>query len=281
MGRRELELDVLCAMERLPFVTQCLTQDDPGPDAVRFAIVLRPFTIRHLVEAHYALLAATSHDVTGRVLYVDPDNRTPPMLARMRAVGGSESERALARARADERARDALWMARLEEAAIARSALEEGLRRREEPLVPILASMQSGVFEIVPDPFPSPKVEPYRVLVVDPDPTTAGPLRALPRVEVMVLDEGWTAVEALVAPDSRFDLVLCAVTFSGWSGAKLYRIVAEARAEVAARIVFVADKATVERAPPSSARARVIARPVDPERVVALLERWPRARHSP
>jgi CheY-like chemotaxis protein len=271
---RDLEVDVLCALERLPFVTQVLLHDDAGPGAVRFCVVLRPYAIGHLVEAHYTLLAATSHEVTGRVLYVDPDGGLPPLVARMRPLGARPEERANALARAAERAKDALWLARLEEAAAARAAMEEGLRR-QTALTPIVASMQSGVFEVVPDPFPSPT---YTVLVADPDPTSALAVRALPRVSVTEVEDGWAALDALTG-EAMFDLALCAVALAGCSGAKVYRMVAEARPEAAARIVFVADRTTVDSAPPSAARTRVLSRPVDAEAVKFLLERWRERSH--
>jgi CheY-like chemotaxis protein len=266
---RDLEVDVLCALQRLPFVTQVLAHDDAAPGAVRFCVVMRPYTVRHLVEAHYALLGATSHEVTGRVMYVDPDAGLPPLVGKMRALGATPEERGLARVRAEERARDAVWIARLEAAAAARAAMEEGLRRQPS-LAPIVASMQSGVFEIVPDPFPSPT---FSVLVADPDPTTAELIRAIPRVDVTSVEDGWAALDTLTG-DAKYDLALCAVALAGCSGAKVYRLVAEARPDVAARIVFVADRAVVESAPPSAARARVLARPVDPKAVKLLLEQW-------
>src|SRR5262249_52558917 len=131
-------------------------------------------------------------------------------------------------------------------------------------------SMQSGVFEVVPDPFPSPT---FTVLVADPDPTTAAALRAIPRVTVTEVPDGWTALDALTG-ERRFDLAFCAGALPGCSGAKVYRMVAEARPDAAARIVFVADRAAVDSAPPSAARARVLARPIDPEAVKLLLEQW-------
>jgi CheY-like chemotaxis protein len=266
---RELEVDVLCAVQRLAYVTQVLAHDDDAPAAVRFCVVVRPYTIRHLVEVHHALLGATSHAVTGRVLYVDPDASLPSLVGRMRALGASPEERALARARADERARDAVWIARLDAAAGARAAMEEGLNRQGS-LCPIVASMQSGAFDVVPEPFQSPT---FTVLVADPDPTTAAAVRAIPRVTVVEAPDGWAALDAL-SGEAAFDLALCAVALAGFSGAKLYRIVAEARPGAAARIVFLADRAAVDSAPPSAARARILARPIDPEAVKLLLEQW-------
>jgi CheY-like chemotaxis protein len=147
--------------------------------------------------------------------------------------------------------------------------MEEGLREKGA-LAPIVASMQSGVFEIVPDPFPSPT---YSVLVADPDPTTLAALQAIPRVNVTAVEDGWAALDALTG-ETQYDLAICAVALAGCSGAKVYRLVAEARPGVAARIVFVADRATVDSAPPSAARARILARPIDTEAVKLLLEQW-------
>jgi CheY-like chemotaxis protein len=278
VASRDLDVDVLCALERLPFVAEVLARDDVGADAVRFAVVLRPFTIRQLVEAHYALLVATSHDVTGRVLYVDADGYAPPMLARMRSLAASPTERDAAHGRAIERARDASWIARLEEAAVARTTMEDGLLRQvagDAPLRPIVSSMQSGVFEIVPDPFPSPKIPMRRILVADEEPATAAAIRELPRVEVTEVCDGWAALDALTSTDrAPFDLALCAVALGEWSGAKLYRTVAQTRPEAAGRIVFVAGRAAVDGVPPSVGRARVLARPIDLDAVRQLLEHW-------
>jgi hypothetical protein len=70
-----------------------------------------------------------------------------------------------------------------------------------------------------------------------------------------------------------YDLAICPVVMEGPSGAKLYRMVVASRPEAAARIVLVTDRVALDAAPPSTARARVLARPVDPAEVAALLER--------
>jgi hypothetical protein len=123
---REQGVDALYALDRLPFVERVLACAAPAERAgaeaaVALAVVLRPYTIRHLVEAHYALLAATSHDVTGRVLYVNPELREPASLARMAPLCASAEERAQGALRARDRANDAVWLARLEAAASARA----------------------------------------------------------------------------------------------------------------------------------------------------------------
>jgi DNA-binding NtrC family response regulator len=141
---------------------------------------------------------------------------------------------------------------------------------------PIGASLQSGEFEIVKDPFPSEKLPPARVLVLDRDEATTRALATLGEVEVVTASDGWSALELLVEGD--FHLVLCALTFDGWRGSKLYSMVAKARPEMAARIVFLAMEADVAAAPPSSALGRVMARPVDPDavrRLIARVQRGP------
>jgi len=76
------------------------------------------------------------------------------------------------------------------------------------------------------------------------------------------------ALDALTVTDQPpFDIALCAVALGDWSGAKLYRLVAQTRPEAASRIAFLADRGAVDAAPPSNARARVLARPVDPAAV--------------
>ena len=266
------------ALAGLPHVVEVYArrQPDPSDDAVLLAVLLRPYTVGHLVEAHYTVLRVTSHEVTGRVAYVNPDAPPRGLLARMQPVKSSPEDRAAAFARARAYALDWERLVRLEEEAVQRAAMEAELARRGALDAPVVASLHSGVFEVVPDPFPSPKIERARVLVADADPTTAMRLREEPSLEVVQVEDGWAALEELV--HGEYDIALCALVLAGFRGIKLFRMVAQARPEMAARMVLVADGAAIAGAPPSSALGRVLARPVDVDAVLTLVAEWRAAR---
>lgn len=132
----------------------------------------------------------------------------------------------------------------------------------------IVATFASGGLEVVSDPFPSPARP--RILVVDDDPTTEHALAELEQVDVVYARDAWTAIDQLT--EGEFDLVLCAVALGGFSGARIHRLVAKTRPQMASRIVFLAGASVVAQAPPSSASGRVLPRPVDPAAVIALLK---------
>jgi CheY-like chemotaxis protein len=284
MVPREVEVDVAFALERLPAVVGVYALSPllsaelaAHPDAVIFAVALRPYTITNLVEAQYAVLAVTSYDTCGRMLYVNAEGALPTPMRRARLIKMGDVERKGAPARAAERAVDAQRLRRLEEAAGQRAAMAAELQRVLTNLdAPIAVSFQSGIFEVVPDPFPSPFVIPPRILVADDDATTVTSLRTLESVDIVHVTDGWSALEQLVEGD--FDIALCAVVLGDWSGAKLYKMVAKQRPKMAARIVFLAARAAVAEAPPSTSLGRVLSRPVDPSAVQRLLDQW-RAGH--
>jgi CheY-like chemotaxis protein len=304
---RDIEADVTAAVDGFPWVdgVYVLSQTDltrAHPDALSFAIVLSPYRINELVEAHYAVLAATgTHEVAGRVLYVDGAMLTHLPLARARRIVLTAEERQLARERAAQRKpqTEELTDSLREEL---KSGLEEGLARVERlnrelrellddarrfidesggPSDPspyrgyagsaILATFARGglVIDVVKDPFPAPSRR--RILVVDDDEATLDGVRAIPNVDVVHAADGWTAIDQLT--EGEFDLVLCAVVLGDFTGAKIHRMVVKARPAMASRMVFIARESVVSQAPPSSASARVLSRPVDPAAVVALLER--------
>jgi CheY-like chemotaxis protein len=124
------------------------------------------------------------------------------------------------------------------------------------------------VLEVVADPFPSPRR--LRVLVVDDDPTTAKRIAELADVDVIALDDGWSAVDRLTKGD--VDLAVCAVSIAGFSGAKIHKLVATANPRMARRIVYLATETAVSQAPPSSASGRLLARPISPEAVRSMLD---------
>ncbi len=259
---RELEVDVACAAMEVEGVASVHGIDSPSdhPDRLTFAVVLSDYSIRKLVETHYALLARTDHSVAGRVLYVDGAGQPPRPMMHSRRLTVGDDERAAAIERAARRMADAervIWLHDRE------AEREEWIKQLQRVLAKgegaVSASLQSGAFEIEPDPFPSPKRP--RVLVADPDPSTALLLKSLD-ADLVVAEEGWSVVDHLT--NERFDLVVCALKFDdGLTGAKIFRMIAKERPDAATRIVFVAEKASLDNAPPSSAIGRIVARPVE------------------
>jgi CheY-like chemotaxis protein len=270
---RENAVDVAFALERFPFVRAVLVLDLRGAtaghgDRFELVVVLAPYTPTHVVQAHYALLAAVEREAC-RVLYVDSDATPPAPLLRALPVIISPHEREVARARIAEHGLHYSREIALEEAMVQKLlALDAGSQ-------PVAFSLESGEFEVVADPFPSPKLPPPRVLVVDADDACAAALRrALDDIEVVDESDGWRALTRL--EEESFDLVLCALAFGEWTGPKLYRMVAAARPGAAARIVFVTKTASLPDTPPASARDRVLRAPVDPSAVRALVTQWRR-----
>jgi hypothetical protein len=277
---RELDVDVAWILETLPFDAVAFSLDGVDADAFRFAIEVRPFSVRAVVQAHYALLAATSHDTTGRILYVNPDAARPRPMQRAVRIGVPAGERDAARRRITERIADATRVHRLEDSALRRAEVERTLRSRydderrrgdierwlEERYqadVPIAASLESGEFEVLEvaaDPFPADKPKPARVLVIDRDESTADSLAAAPELTVVRAVDLWSALDEIAR--ARFDLVLCAMRVGDWSAADALRMIASGHPEAARRIVFVAPAVVVGDAPPSVQR-RSLLKPLD------------------
>ena len=227
---REDEVDVGYALEASPVVRGVYALQSPEsaldhPEIHHFGVVLRPYTGESLASTHYALLQATNYEVTGRVLYAGAMG-LPRVVEEGRLIVVEPHERSAARARFLQRTTETAREWRLEEQAMA-EALRAAFENRTFG-APIGASLQSGEFEIVKDPFPSEKLTPARVLVLDRDEATMRALATLGEVEVVTASDGWAALELLVEGDfpSR---VLCALSFEGWRGSKLYSMVAKAR----------------------------------------------------
>lgn len=293
---REIAADVTVAVDAFPWVdgVYALSLSDAAsahPDALSFAITLCPYGITELVQTHYAVLVATgTHEVTGRVLYVNCAMPSPTPLGRARRITLRPDEREAARRRIEQRTRKAEGENSREGEAVRLGDLERAFRQLAENAsrdtdqatasgdsspyrvfqgFAITATFANGtaIVEVVRDPFPSPRR--HRLLVADDDPTTEQALRALRDVDVIYASDGWTAIDHLTEGD--FDLALCAVVLGDFTGAKIHRMVVKARPEMAARMVFIARASVVASAPPSSASARVIARPIDVAAVLALL----------
>lgn len=291
---REVEVDVATAVAEMPWVVGVHALElGPAaalyPDALLLAVVLSPYSVTGLVEAHYALVTATGgHDVPGRITYVDDAQRRPAFMEKTRMIMPTPQERDEARARIAARresAEQAAWppsMQREIEAAFARLAEQAAPDAAAPPasgppyrsrgaVGPIRVRLAPGpVLELVKDPFASaPKTK--RVLVADADPQAATALAGLTGVEVVSVTDGWAAVDQLTASD--FDLVLCALVVGELQGAKILRMIAKDRPHNASRIYFLAREETIAQGPPSSASGRVLARLITPVLVQSLLER--------
>jgi hypothetical protein len=273
LPKRETEVDVAYALEASSYVVWSYAFDLPSstlahPDVLLFGVQLRPYGGRSLASTHFALLQATSRAVTGRVLYADADQLLPRPFDGSRPLVVDPHERHDARARFLVRSAETVRDWRREE-----DAMDEALAQALEQggnAAWVRASLQSGEFEIVADPFPSEKLPPARVLVIDHDERTVNALLTLGEVDVVTASSGWDALEHLLRGD--FDLVLCAVSFDEWSGAKLYSMAAKGHPDVARRIVFVANESAVASVRGSSpAMARVLSRPVDADAVRRLI----------
>jgi hypothetical protein len=268
MRDADLELDVAFALERFPFVVAVLAMDEVA-DGYRFAVSMRPYTMNDLVEAHYALLAVTNHDTTGRVLYVNADQPIPRVVALARPLRVPPMMREIIRARVDERAIESRRVWQLEREAMNRDLLRHAVGKSSDEYV--AASLQSGQFSVVRDPFPSDKLPRSRVLVVDEDLDTAWPLRTLGELDVEFESDGWRAIERIV--ESNFDLVLCSLKLQEWGASTIHRLVARNNRRAASRIVLLAPSVD-DRHSPESVRARVLMKPIDPDAVRELLKRW-------
>jgi hypothetical protein len=270
---RQTEVDIAYALEASTYVAGAYALHLPAsaidhPDALPFGVLLHPYSGRALASTHFVLLQATNHAVTGRVLYADAHRHLPGPFQGSRLLVVESHERHNARARFLKRSAETMRDWRLEEDAMAEAlerAFAEGGNEAQ-----VRASLQSGEFEIVPDPFPSDKLPPARVLVIDRDESTVNALLTLGEVEVVTASSGWEALEHLLRGD--FDLVLCAVSFDEWSGAKLHSMAAKGCPDVARRFAFVANEMAVASVRSSSpALARVLSRPVDADAVRRLI----------
>jgi CheY-like chemotaxis protein len=277
--------DVAYALQRFPSVRSIyVLPASDHPDAFALAIVLSPYGIDELVQAHYALVEATGgRALAGRVLYVDAAIHDVAALhSKWQRVSIGPMERQWAHARIEERKESAKLDDRIQDL----KAMELAFRRiaeqaeRDTPEAhpaavgtPYRGALAvsfgaTAVLEVVADPFPSPRKQ--RVLVVDDDPTTAKRIAALSDVDVIWLDDGWSAVDRLTKGD--VDLAVCAVSIAGFSGAKIHKLVATANPRMARRIVYLATETAVSQAPPSSASGRLLARPISPEAVRSMLD---------
>lgn len=291
---RDIRADIACAAEGFAWVEGVfeLEPSAEGPatdDAYELAVVLFPFEQSCIVQTHYALLIATGNRAaTGKVLYVSATH-LPTVMRRANRIVVSPEERASARARITERKEAAakreaegayvvrpsdveMAFGRLDEMATAGSEVASPSGAASKPYranIAIAAPLTShGILEIVPDPFAPPR---RGVLLVDDDPSSMNALGLLPNCDVIHVDDGWAAIDQIGA--RSFDLVLCSTKIGDFPGAKIFKVAVKERPELASRFMFLATASAVASAAPDSLRGRVLARPIDPATVKALLDK--------
>lgn len=275
--------DVAYALQRFPWVRAIhMLPPSEHPDAYSLAIVLSPYGINELVQAHYVLVEATGgRTIAGRVLYLDASIHDVARHSRWQRISIGPMEREWAHARIERRKNEAKAhdeVADLEAMADAFKRIAAQAERDTPEAHPTNMSPYRGalavsfgatpILEVVSDPFPSPRR--LRVLVVDEDPNTAQRIGELSDVDVIEVQDGWSAVDRLKEGD--VDLAVCAVKVGEFSGAKIHKLVATANPKMARRIVYLASEAALSQAPPSSASGRLLARPISPEAVRSMLD---------
>lgn len=251
--------DVVCAVEEIPSVRRVHITPSLTPSAFRFVVAVSPFDVGALAEVHLAIVEATgARELEGRIQYVDDE---AALSTRARPVDLDEGERAAARTRIGDRKTMAELTPMFD-----RQAIEAAFRAVDGR--PSMLTVSFG---------PAPKLDAHssstrrsRVLVVDDDPITAMRIAELHDVEVIEVQDGWSAIDRLKEGD--VDLAVCAVKIGEFSGAKIHKLVATANPKMARRIVYLASEAALSQAPPSSASGRLLGRPISPEAVRSMLE---------
>jgi len=109
-----------------------------------------------------------------------------------------------------------------------------------------------------------------RVLLVHPDGRAAAPHAFVgDDVELVVTEDGWAALDLVHA--SKFDLVISALRLGEMRGVQLYRAAVAADPSLVERFYFVTTQAAHDAAPASSAMAKMLTSPLDPDEVRRLL----------
>ena len=122
---RDQEVDIAYALEVVPHVVGVYALALPPSaqnhvDATPFGVVLRPYTGEALASAHFALLDASSYEVTASIAYADAALSRLFQDARRLVV--EPGERDAARSRFLERSSANLHVRRLEQAAMAEAS---------------------------------------------------------------------------------------------------------------------------------------------------------------
>ena len=108
------------------------------------------------------------------------------------------------------------------------------------------------------------------MLVVHPDESAVVALAALgDEIEVERVDGGWEALDRIHV--AKFDLVISALRLNDMRGVELLRAAVAADPELAERTYLFTTQGTRDTAPPSSALARVLTSPLDPEKIRKIL----------
>ena len=272
---REQEVDIAYALEAVPSVVGAYALALPASavahvDAHPFGVLLRPYTGESLAAAHLTLLDASSYEVTAWVAYADADCSLSRLFGGGRRLTVEAAERDGARSRFVERSSENIRKRRLEAVAMA-DAFERSFRAGDFG-TEVRLSLKSGEFDLLPDPFPTEKLPPATVLVLDDGPGTAEVVSQLGEVELVTAKEIWVALA--LATERSFDLVLCARTFDERPAEAISTMLSSARRELIGRIVLLGREDDVlgpsSRAP---ARSGVLTRPLTSDIVRRLLRR--------
>jgi CheY-like chemotaxis protein len=124
------------------------------------------------------------------------------------------------------------------------------------------------------DSLPAASAGPRQILIVDDDRLTANALaRALGCHHLAVVIDDPHIAAALLTGGVTYDLILCGLTMPRMTGMELHRQLQRAVPAMAARLVFMTGGAFTSDAQAFVAAIpdRVLPKPVDPARVLALL----------
>lgn len=271
---REHEVDIAYALEAVPAVlgVYALALPVSAVDHVEahpFGVLLRPYTGEALASTHFVLRDASSHAFTASVTYADGDFALSRLFRDGRRLVVEPAERDAARSRFLERTSESIRGRRLEEAAMAAAFLRSFEAGDIGPDVRL--SLESGVFEALPDPFPTERLPPATVLVLDDDPATADIVRQLGEVEAVTSRDIWAAID--LATERTFDLVLCGLGFDGHPGWKLSSMLKTARPSLAGRTVVLGLRQGLDALPGSGPKPMLITRPLNADIIRRLIAR--------
>jgi hypothetical protein len=272
---REHEVDIAYALEAVPYVLGVYALALPREavdhiDALPFGVVLRPYTGEALASTHFALLDASNYGITAWVAYADGGCALSRLFQDGRRLIVEPHERDAARSRFIVRSSENIRVRRLEEVAMA-EAFERSFEAGDIG-TEVRLSLKSGVFELLPDPFPTEKLPPATVLLLDDDPRTADILRQLGEVEVVAAADTWAALAH--ATERAFDLVLCSRTFDERPAEELSSMLSSTCRHLAGRIVILgADLGAPGSSSNPAPRTGVLTRPLTSDIVRRLIAR--------
>ncbi len=215
-----------------------------------------PMNANAVFAAHKRLVERCGW-AAGRVLYGDGDMRMRYLAHRVRQT---TFERIHARDRAERRLAEPVvrdW------APLARE-VERGFANGP-PLRPVALRIEGDHACPAAEPAAVP-----RVLLVHEDRNSVASLAALVgQIDLQQARDGWEAIDLVGA--TKFDLVISGLRVGSMRGMQIYRTAVVADPELAERFFFLTSAETKDAAPPSTALARVLTSPLDPEEVRRLL----------